>query len=161
MVSLVDVTVVKGPLRLIVQFDGLRCPGTLALLSRDANSLMKENLAFVLSALGDAGVDMEKVFSSVAFHGSEAVVPALLAAGVDKDATSEDGATPLHAAARNGHEAVVSALLGAGAEKDAATQAGATPLRDAAENGHAGVVSALLAAGADKNAARAWYLYEN
>ena len=89
MVSLVDVTGLTGPLRLIVQFDGLCCTGTLALLSAAANSAITQNLASVIFTLRDTEVDMGRGLRSAAFHGSETVVAALLAAGADKNAAMQ------------------------------------------------------------------------
>ena len=80
-----------------------------------------------------------EIFKS-ASPGHEAVVAALLAAGADKNAATQDSVTPLHLAAQNGHEAVVAALLAAGADKE--------------RGHHEAVVAALLAAGGDKNAVR-------
>ena len=122
MVSLEDVeALLEGPFRLVVQFGGLRFAGTLALLSRDANTSMKENLTSVLSRLRETEVDIDKPLLSAARYGFDAVVSALVAAGADKNAATQSGATPLFMAAENGHEAVVSALVGAGADKNAAT----------------------------------------
>ena len=153
MVSLIDVTGLKGALRILVQFDGLCCAGALVRLSRDANNSMKKTLGSVqfLRTLGDNEVDIHKPLSSAARHGFGAVVSALLAAGADKNAAMQDGATPLHVAAQNGHQAVVSTLVGAGADKNAAMiSSGFTPLHYAAQFGYEAVVSALLAAGADE-----------
>ena len=88
MVSLIDVTGLKGPLRSIAQFNGLSCAGALARLSRDANSSMSKTLGSVqfLRTLGDNEVDIHKPLSSAARHGFGAVVSALLAAGADKNA---------------------------------------------------------------------------
>jgi ankyrin repeat protein len=46
------------------------------------------------------------------------VVEALLAAGADRDATENDGATALFVASQFGHLAAVEVLLAAGADKD-------------------------------------------
>ena len=145
MLSFIDVTELKGPLRFILQFDGLCCAGKLAQLCRDANSPMKENLASVqfLRTLRDHEIDIDQPLLSVARHGFEALVSALLAVGADKNAADQNGYTPLDIAAEFGHEALVSALLAAGADKNAAQQDGFTPLHIAAEQGHEAAVSAL------------------
>ena len=117
MVSLEDVeALLEGPFRLVVQFGGLSFAGTLALLSRDANTSMKDNLTSVLSRLRETEVDIDKPLLSAARCGFDAVVSALVAAGADKNAAMQNGATPLHIAAQQGHLALVSALLAAGAE---------------------------------------------
>jgi ankyrin repeat protein len=53
------------------------------------------------------------------YSGHLAVVQALLAAGADKDAKTENGCTALYIASLKGHLAVVEALLAAGADKEA------------------------------------------
>ena len=117
MVSLEDIkALLKGPFRVVVQFGGLPCAGTLALLSRDANSSMKENLTSLLSTLREIEIDIDKTLFSAARDGFGAVVSALIGAGADKNAARQDGSTPLLIAAHNGHEAVVSALVAAGAD---------------------------------------------
>ena len=136
----------EGPFRLVVQFGGVSFAGTLPLLSRDANTSMKDNLTSVLSRLRETEVDIDKSLLSAARYGFDAVVSALVAAGADKNAATQDGTTPLFFAAYEGHEAVVSALVGAGADKNAAKQDGATPLFAAAYRGHEAVVSALVGA---------------
>ena len=140
----------KDQLQLVVLFGGLRCLGTVPQLSRYANGSTRRYFVSVLHICRENGVDINPGLLSAASGGHEAVVSALLAAGADKNAVRQDGATPLCAAAWFGHKAVVSALLAAGAEKNAQAQDGATPLILAARNGHAAVVSVLSAAGAKK-----------
>ena len=120
MVSMVDIILRKGPLQSILQNGGLRCAGTLALVSRDTRNATKENLASVLYALREIGVDIGAYLFSAAKNGHAAVVSALLTAGADKNATTQNGITPLDIAAEKGHEVVVSALLAAGADVNAA-----------------------------------------
>ena len=105
----------QGPLPFVVLFGGLRCLGTVPQLSRFANGSTKRCLVSVLRICRENGVDINPGVLSAAREGHEAVVSALLAAGVDKNAARQDGTTPLFIAAENGHEAVVSALLAAGA----------------------------------------------
>jgi len=84
--------------------------------------------------------------------GNIAVVGALLAAGADVDARSNDGWTPLHLAAWNGRDSIVEMLLAADADVDARTNAGWTPLHGAAWKGRDSIVEMLLAADADVDA---------
>ena len=120
MVNLEDVTtLLESPFPLVVQFVGLPVAGTLALLSRDANSSMKDNLTSLLSTLKEIEIDIDKPLLSAARHGFDAVVSALVAAGADKNAAMPNGATPLFIASQNGDEAVVSALVGAEERGDA------------------------------------------
>jgi ankyrin repeat protein len=76
-------------------------------------------------------------------------VRALLKAGADVHKASDDGVTPLIAAAQHGHAAVVMALLEAGAAIDKADNDGRTSLFAAAQHEHEAVVLALLEAGAE------------
>ncbi|KAK3266631.1 hypothetical protein CYMTET_24756, partial [Cymbomonas tetramitiformis] len=85
---------------------------------------------------------------SVAAHGHNEVVEALLAKGAQVDLADEDGRTPLYIAACNGRKEVVEALLAKGAQVDLAEQNEGTLLHIAACNGHKVVVEALLAKGA-------------
>ena len=67
-------------------------------------------------------------------------------------ATTADGTTALHWAARQSDTALVERLLRDGADANAANRYGITPLQLAAENGDVAVMRALLTAGADANA---------
>jgi cytohesin len=73
----------------------------------------------------------------------------LLSLGADVGSRREDGATPLHTAARAGSALVLQALLASGATLTATDHEGATPLHGCAD---AAVARLLLAAGADANA---------
>ena len=90
MVSLEDIkALLKGPFRVVVQFGGLPCAGTLALLSRDANCSMKENLTSLLSILRETEIDIDRPLLSAARYGFDAVVSALVAAGANKNAATQ------------------------------------------------------------------------
>jgi len=99
------------------------------------------------------------VLRNAVCSGCEAMVLALLEAGVPIECSSEEGAqgglceTFLHDAANNGHTAVVDLLLDAGDEVEATTKHGLTALHFAARGGFVGVSMLLLDAGADVNAA--------
>ncbi|RYP52701.1 hypothetical protein DL769_010625 [Monosporascus sp. CRB-8-3] len=83
-----------------------------------------------------------------AYFGVEEAVKALLQKGVETDAKSAYGRTPLSWAAENGYAAVVKLLL----EKGAGLEISRTPLSRAAENGHEATVKLLLENGADLEA---------
>lgn len=84
-----------------------------------------------------------------ALEGMPHIVDALLAHGADACATTDDGATPLHAAVRGGHTACIASLLRHGANVNAATHAThATPLHIAACAHDVESVCQLLDAGA-------------
>lgn len=80
--------------------------------------------------------------------GHVTAVTALLAAGASANATSTDGATPLHQAANRD---VVHSLFDAGADVDARCRHGKTPLLWASSYGRTEAVEGLLAVGADVN----------
>ncbi|HEX9044773.1 MAG TPA: ankyrin repeat domain-containing protein [Candidatus Limnocylindrales bacterium] len=86
-----------------------------------------------------------------AFFGSTDVAWALIGAGADVDAVSDNEMTvrPLHSAAAGRHVAICRALVEAGADVNAAQRGGFTPLMSAARNGDAELVELLLAAGAN------------
>ncbi len=75
------------------------------------------------------------------------LVGCLLTPGANASPKDEDGATPLHYAARTGDEALAELLLAHGAEISAIDGDGVTPLHDAAR-ASTGVVALLLAHGA-------------
>jgi ankyrin repeat protein len=68
--------------------------------------------------------------------------------GVDVNARSPDGTTPLHWAVYNGNLGLVERLIAAGADVSAANEFGSTPLAEAATIGNAQVIAALLKGGA-------------
>ena len=79
-------------------------------------------------------------------------VRALLAAGVDTEATFHSRWTALQCAARHGRLECLQLLLAAGADVEAKDVVGRTPLHHAAIRGELACLEALLAAGADKEA---------
>ncbi|MFO7169478.1 MAG: ankyrin repeat domain-containing protein [Chloroflexota bacterium] len=89
-----------------------------------------------------------------AFFGHVAAAEALLAAGADICAVSNNSSRnqPLNAAAAGDHLDVVNLLIVAGADVNARDGSGFTPLHAAAQNGNTAIVRALLNAGADPQA---------
>ena len=80
------------------------------------------------------------------------VIPVLVRAGADVNATNKDGATPLHRAASAGEVDVIPVLVQAGADVNArGGNGGFTPLHLAAHNGNLEAISVLIQAGADVN----------
>ena len=69
--------------------------------------------------------------------------------GANPNLASEDGETPLIAAARLGYDDAVDALLKSGAEVDRSNRLGETPLIVAVQRRHKSIVEKLLKAGAD------------
>ena len=102
-----------------------------------------------LGAASGAAADAPLV--EAARGGNAERVRALLAEGLDANATDGDGTTGLHWAALNDDVASAEALLAAGARADAANRFDATPLAVACENGSAAFIELLLDAGADPN----------
>ena len=78
------------------------------------------------------------------------VVEILLAAGANKDATDEDGWTPMHLAAGHGHAVIVEILLAVGADISIITKSqnslisGYLPIDVARQQSHNHIVSILL-----------------
>ena len=77
---------------------------------------------------------------------------ALLKFGLNVNAKSVSGSTPLHFACRGGHFKAAEALIAAGADLIAKTSTGSTPLHSASSGGLLKVARAMIAAGADVNA---------
>ncbi len=91
-------------------------------------------------------------FHDAVISGDVETVRALLDAGADVEARTEDGHTALMLAAAGSHEGIVRMLLDAGADVNARDEKGWTALMWPAFLGHEGIVRALLDAGADVNA---------
>lgn len=85
------------------------------------------------------------------FARSAYVAQVLVSHGADVNAKREDGAAPLHRAARTGSRQVARVLVQAGADVNA-SHGGITPLHIAARLGHWPVADLLLSSGADLDA---------
>ncbi|MGC9051806.1 ankyrin repeat domain-containing protein, partial [Pyrobaculum sp.] len=79
------------------------------------------------------------------------VVEYLIERGAYVDATTGDGATPLHIAAYMGHYAVVKILVERGANVNARSFEDVTPLHNAANRGYLNIVKYLVEHGAKPN----------
>ncbi|KIA75892.1 hypothetical protein HK57_00297 [Aspergillus ustus] len=91
-----------------------------------------------------------------AARNNAALVPVLCHAGVDVDATNDNGDTALHYAARSGDLNVVKALLVAGATFNTGTSPGSTTLPSAIIFNGADVRQLLMESSADDGARREW-----
>ena len=102
-----------------------------------------------LNAFNASGIT--PLHSAAANGGNPAVVAALLAAGADHEARTEDGNTLIQLAARNENVAVIfETVLAAGGYLNVRNNDGSTPLHQAATyNGNPEAIEFLLAAGAD------------
>jgi ankyrin repeat protein len=111
-------------------------------------------LAIVLAATGNArGADTR--LAEAARDGRLDAVHALLVEGVDVNAPTADGTTPLHWAVYRNEERLVRRLLDAGADANRTNRYGVPPLALACTNANAALVRLLIAAGADPKAAPA------
>lgn len=110
-------------------------------------------LAGVLSGVGShvavAGSDLPLV--DAVRRSDAAAVRALLDAGVDVNATQDDGATALHWAVYLDDAATAALLLSAGANVNVSNEYGVTPLGLASRNGTVATIGHLVTAGADPN----------
>jgi ankyrin repeat protein len=88
----------------------------------------------------------------VAAKGDIEAVKQHLAAGVDVNAKSDDGGTPLLYAAAYGHKKIVELLIAAGADVNVKNENGKTTLHFAVLNGRKVIGELLIAKGADVNA---------
>ena len=99
-----------------------------------------------------ASCDPDQLFDAV-LAGNAKAVGEHLSAGSDANIVrQEDGATPLHVAARAGEPEVVIALLANGADPNVQDNTGSTPLHVAAQAGEPEVMNTLLTSNADTQA---------
>jgi ankyrin repeat protein len=116
---------------------------------------LREALAADPGLVGARSHDGWTLLHLAAFFGRGDAVDALLRAGADPGALSEnhEGNTALHAAlAGTADMRIVTALLARGADVDRRAAGGFTPLHLAAFRGDTGMLEALLARGADAGA---------
>jgi ankyrin repeat protein len=92
--------------------------------------------------------DREFNLISAADMGQLEIVKLLVERGVDVDATTVDGVTPLMYAAQNGHTEIMEYLISRGADVNATPHNDVTPLIGAVRTGHYEGVKMLLEAGA-------------
>lgn len=92
-----------------------------------------------------------EAFREAAFNGDEEAVARALQAGIDPNATDDEGRTALMLAAFNGCTAICRRLIGAGAQVDAMDKVNRTPLMFASTGPAADTVRVLLDAGAKIN----------
>jgi ankyrin repeat protein len=107
----------------------------------------------MLSATLAVAADRDLRLVEASRNDDVAAVKSLLAAGVDVNAPSGDGATALHWAAQNDDLALADLLLAKGAKVNAVTDLDITPLWIAASNANTAILLRLLEARADPNIA--------
>ena len=128
--------------------EALRAAATAGLMA-PLKALLGRSKEVAVDAKNWAGVT---ALMWAAAGGHAAAIAALLEAGADVDAETDDHMTALMFAAGGGAAAAVAALLAAGAEVNAKGKSGMTALMCAANGGHPAAIAALLAAGAEVEA---------
>ena len=109
----------------------------------------------VNAALNSWGLSALHVAATWTNPANPACIAALVAAGANVNATSENGQTPLYSAAKTRNVECIVVLLAADADPNLATfRSRRTPLHAAAARGDVRCVAALLAAGANTEAVR-------
>ncbi len=133
--------------------DAARIGASFALLQRLTDD---ETLAIELKGWTDSGREprspiVERLWAMAIDADDSSLLRKVLEAGLNVNATFDDGSTPLMGAAQTGHIDRVRALISAGASANAQTRDGTTALLLAAQGGRAEIVRALLDAGAAVN----------
>ena len=105
----------------------------------------------------EAKTETENAYEYTSLHcailkNNETTVAALLAAGADKEAKTDDGSTPLHQAVGHGHTHIAKLLLDAGVLVNSIDERGNRPLHIAAARGHTELLILLLQNHAPKDA---------
>jgi len=129
----------------------LKVDGSSSSISFPLSKQVDESSASEGETAEDKSEDMapEERLLAAAAENDTTTVRALLARGVNKNATDECGQTALHMAADNGAEEVVKVLLDNGASVNGADQHGVSVLQAAVIAGHVGICKILLDKGAD------------
>ena len=110
-------------------------------------------VALGLAATLHAQIDCAAWNTEAYFEAAEVSdVTRCLQTGMDPEARSESGYTPLHWAASSGKAETIEVLIAAGANPAARSESGSTPLHTAASSGKAETIEVLLQAGANLEA---------
>ncbi len=113
---------------------------------------MKHLLITIIAAVVLVGTAFADPIYDAARNGDLAGVQAELDKGMDVNAKTDYGMTPLHFAAYSGHKEIAELLIAEGADVNAKEEGDGTPLLYAAIRGHKEIAELLIAEGADVNA---------
>ncbi len=113
---------------------------------------MKHLLITIIAAVVLVGTAFADPIYDAARNGDLAGVQAELDKGMDVNAKTDYGMTPLHFAAYSGHKEIAELLIAEGADVNAKDKYGFTPLYQSARFGHKEVAELLIAKGVDVNA---------
>jgi len=124
------------------------------LLSRKFPEIYQQILHFLCGDLKEN--EIYELFFQVAKHGYHKIIQWFLDKGVNVNAISRTGYTPLHLSASNGQLEIVKLLLDRCANIEAKNKDDDTPLHFASKNGHLEVVKLLLDRDANIEAKDIW-----
>ena len=121
--------------------------------AKDADWARLSSLLLTQSNVEDVYGDGTSALHWASYHDNVQLAVELIERGIDVDAVTDLGVTPLWLAANNGSSAMVDALLGRGANPNLNLLSGETLVMTAAHTGNAKLLRSLLAAGASPQGA--------
>jgi len=128
---------------------GFVCCEELGYLDRDSN--ITEQTAGGQKMASPSGEGLGSLLQAI-WKGDILAVKEMVDKGIDPNAQTKLGISPLHMAAKKQETEITSLLIAKGADVNAGDQNGKTPLMEAASGGRAANAEVLLSAGAKVNA---------
>jgi hypothetical protein len=117
-------------------------------ITRTGKSRQMEHILELRTDVNQRGQQNETALHWMAFHGNDAMVRKLIAAGADVNVRASNGSTPLHLAAYKGHINVTRILIAGNAGVNIQTRDGITPLDWALRKDNREVAEFLISTGA-------------